>query len=471
MQRSTGEKPSSSRPYVLGYVLMLVVAVGSFFAVRSMGMDLTSAGEAPPAPGPSANPHAVLHVLLSLLVVIAASRLLGALFRRIGQPAVIGEVVAGIALGPSLLGRLSPGLEAYLFPPNIAPLIGILANVGIIVFMFLVGLELDTSVLRKRTHAALAVSHASIVAPFMLGAALALWIYPTLAPRGVRFDVFALFMGVAMSITAFPVLARILTDRGMSRTHLGVLALSCAAVDDVTAWCLLALLVGVANSATAGALLTFVLTVVFIGAMFAFVRPVVRRITAAQEMRKEVGRDAVALVLGGLLLSALVAEYIGIHAIFGAFLVGALIPHDSLLARTVRYKLEDLVVVLLLPAFFAFTGLRTQIGLVSGTAAWATCAVIILLACLGKIGGSYLAARLSDIPQREALSLGVLMNTRGLMELVVLNVGLDLGVISPALFAMMVLMAVVTTFLTSPLLSLLTPEREAEGASLGNPAE
>jgi Kef-type K+ transport system membrane component KefB len=450
---------------------MLVGAVGAFMGLRTLGLGLKAAGDVPESQGPAAAPHTLMHVLLALLVVMALSRVLGALCRRIDQPAVIGEVIAGIALGPSLLGRIWPGAEAYLFPTTITPLLGVLANIGVIVFMFLVGLELDTSVLRKKTHAALAISHASIVAPFLLGASLALWLYPTLAPRGVRFDVFALFMGVAMSITAFPVLARILTDRGMSRTNLGVLALSCAAVDDVTAWCLLALLVGVANSATSGALLTFALTLGFIGLMFAFVRPLVHRATSAQEMRGEVGRDAIAVVLVGLLVSALVAEYIGIHAIFGAFLVGALIPHDSRLAHSVRGKLEDLVVILLLPAFFAFTGLRTQIGLVSGAAAWATCAAIIFVACLGKIGGSYLAARLAKLPHREAMSLGVLMNTRGLMELVALNVGLDLGVISPVLFAMMVLMAVVTTFATSPLLSLLSPDEALLGHSASKPAE
>jgi Kef-type K+ transport system membrane component KefB len=450
---------------------MLVAAVGVFLGIRLLGTELVSNGVVPASKAAAPNPHTLMHVLLALLVVMALSRLLGALCRRIDQPAVIGEVVAGIALGPSLLGHVWPAAEAYLFPANIVPLLGVLANIGVIVFMFLVGLELDTSVLRKKTHAALAISHASIVAPFVLGAALALWLYPTLAPRGVRFDVFAMFMGVAMSITAFPVLARILTDRGMSRTNLGVLALSCAAVDDVTAWCLLALLVGVANSATSGALLTFALTLGFIGLMFAFVRPLVHRATAAQEMRGAVGRDAITVVLVGLLVSALVAEYIGIHAIFGAFLVGALIPHDSLLARNVRGKLEDLVVILLLPAFFAFTGLRTEIGLVSGLWGWAMCGVIILVACTGKIGGSYLAARLAGLPQREALSLGVLMNTRGLMELVALNVGLDLGVISPALFAMMVLMALVTTFATSPLLSLLSPDEELVGHSASGPAE
>ena len=436
---------------------MLGVAGAVFARVRVLGRDLTSLGpEVTRAAGGGIQAHTLFHVLLALLAVIGASRAVGALFKKLEQPPVIGEVVAGIALGPSLLGRLSPGLESYLFPANVVPLLGVLANVGVIVFMFLVGLELDTSILRKKTHQAMAISHASIVAPFLLGALLALWLFPSLAPRGVQFDVFALFMGVAMSITAFPVLARILTDRGIHRTNLGVLALSCAAVDDVTAWCLLALVVGVASSATSGALLTIGLTVLFIGVMFFAVRPLVHRAVRAQEVRAEVSRDAVGVVLVGLLVSALVAEYIGIHAIFGAFLVGALIPHESRLARALEHKLGDLVVVLLLPAFFAVTGLRTEIGLVSGAEGWLMCAAITAVACMGKVGGTYAAARLSGIRPREAASLGVLMNTRGLMELVVLNVGLDLGVISPTLFAMMVLMAVSTTFATSPLLSWIT---------------
>jgi Kef-type K+ transport system membrane component KefB len=439
---------------------MLAVAGAFFVGVRTFGQGLSSSGPVVEKAAQSpVQAHTLFHVLLALLVVIGASRVLGILFNKIHQPAVIGETVAGIALGPSLLGRVAPDFASYLFPSNVVPLLGVLANVGVIVFMFLVGLELDTSILRKKTHQAMAISHASIIAPFLLGTGLALWIYPTLAPRGVKFDVFALFMGVAMSITAFPVLARILTDRQMHRTGLGVLALSCAAVDDVTAWCLLALVVGIANSAASGALVTMGLTMLFIGAMFFAVRPLVHRAVRAQEVRAELSRDSVGFVLVGLLVSALVAEWIGIHAIFGAFLVGALIPHDSRLARALEHKLSDLVVVFLLPAFFAVTGLRTQMGLLNGSEAWLMCGAIIVLACVGKIGGTYAAARLSKIGVREAASLGILMNTRGLMELVVLNVGLDLGVISPALFAMMVLMAVVTTFATSPLLSLLNGDQ------------
>jgi Kef-type K+ transport system membrane component KefB len=446
-----------------GYGAMIVAAVGAFLWIRSSGESLIAP---PPTPGVTFGQarHAghfdiLLHVLLVLVVVILASRALGALFRYFHQPPVIGEVIAGIMLGPSLLGRIAPGASAYLLPPEIGPYLSVLAQVGVILFMFLVGLELDTGLLRRKTHATLAISHASILAPFVLGACVALWLYPRLSSSDVPFTIFALFMGVSMSVTAFPVLARILTDRGIHKSKLGVIAISCAAVDDITAWCLLAFVVSVAQSHAQGAFLTVGLTLVYIAAMFVIVRPVVQRLVRRQELRQKVTQGTTAVVFVGLLLSAIATEYIGVHAIFGAFLLGAVIPHGSLLAKEVSTKLEDLVVVLLLPAYFAFTGMRTQIGLVSGAENWLICGVVLLVACAGKFGGSAAAARLSGLDWRDSASLGVLMNTRGLMELIVLNIGLDLKVISPTLFAMMVIMALVTTFSTSPLLHLLNRGR------------
>jgi Kef-type K+ transport system membrane component KefB len=438
---------------------MLVATVVVFVGVRSFGMKLSAPASSEAsrfvAAHSPAHAQVLLHVLLALLVIVLTARLFGALFQWVKQPPVIGEVIAGIALGPSLLGRIAPEVSEYVLPASVAPFLGTIAQVGVILFMFIVGMELDTSLLRKKTHAALAISHASIIAPFVLGSAAALWIYPKLATRDVPFDLFALFMGVAMSITAFPVLARILTDRGIHKTRLGVLAISCAAVDDVTAWCLLALMVSMAQSRVTGALVTIALTGGYIAFMFLVLRPLVQKAVRAQEVTQKLGKNAVAVVFVALLLSALATEYIGIHAIFGAFLLGAVIPHDSLLSRRLNEKLEDVVLVLLLPAFFAFTGMRTKIGLVSGLDHWLTCAVIIAVACAGKFGGSALAARMTGLGWRDAMSLGALMNTRGLMELVVLNIGLELGVISETLFAMMVIMALVTTFATSPLLSLL----------------
>jgi Kef-type K+ transport system membrane component KefB len=294
------------------------------------------------------------------------------------------------------------------------------------------------------------------VVPFLLGATLALYLYPTLATSDVPFTSFALFLGVAMAITAFPVLARILTDRKMQKTHLGVMALACAATDDVTAWCLLAFVVGIAKAKVGGALLAIAWTVAYIALMYLVARPLVTRWLARYEWEGTTP-GVMAAVFIALLTSSLITEFIGIHAIFGAFLLGSIIPHDSAIARTLAQKLEDLVTVLLLPAFFAFTGMRTQIGLVDGVSQWLLCGLIILVATAGKFGGTFVAARLTGIEGREAAALGVLMNTRGLMELIVLNIGLDLGVISPTLFAMMVIMALVATIAATPILQLLVP--------------
>jgi Kef-type K+ transport system membrane component KefB len=379
---------------------------------------------------------------------------MGKLFVHFEQPRVIGEMVAGIMLGPSLLGRIWPDAMHFILPTDVRPYLGIIAQIGVILYMFLVGLELNAGLLRARAHATVAISHASIVTPFLLGSMLALWLYPQLGTEGVPFASFALFMGVAMSITAFPVLARILTDRGMENTELGVIALSCAAIDDATAWCLLAFVVGVAQSAVNGALQTTLLALGYIAIMLLVVRPLAVRFLGHDADHPP--RRMAVWVLVGLLFSAMTAEWIGIHAIFGAFLLGAIIPHDSDIARDFTSKLEDIVKIFLLPAFFAYTGMNTEIGLVSGWEAWMFCVVIILVATLGKFGGSFVAARLTGLSPRLAAALGILMNTRGLMELIVLNIGLELGVISPKLFAMMVIMALVTTIATTPILHALT---------------
>jgi Kef-type K+ transport system membrane component KefB len=351
------------------YALMLAAAVGLFWLVRGYGETLPLPPPADPAPvggeAPVQAADPLAHLLLALAVVLAAGRGLAAVFAWLRQPPVIGEVVAGILLGPSLLGRVAPSAQAALFPADVIPLLGAVAQLGVILYMFLVGVELDPGALRGRAHATVAISHASIVVPFLLGAGLALGLYPDLAGPGVPFTPFALFLGVSMSVTAFPVLARILTDRGLSRTGLGAVALTCAATDDVTAWCLLAFVTGVARAAVGGAVLAAALTAAYVGFVFLAVRPLAVRLAARCEGRR-CPRGAVAAVLVALLASALVTERIGVHALFGAFLLGAAIPRDSGLARALARKLEDVVTVLLLPAFFALTGLRTQIGLVSG---------------------------------------------------------------------------------------------------------
>jgi Kef-type K+ transport system membrane component KefB len=387
---------------------------------------------------------------------VVLARVVGNAFRVFHQPPVIGEIIAGILLGPSFLASIAPGVSAYVLPASIAPFLNVLAQVGVVLYMFLVGLELDPGLLKRRGHAAVAISHASIIVPFILGAALSLIFYPRLGTAGVRFTSFALFLGVSMSVTAFPVLARILTDRGIHKTRMGAIALTCAAVDDVTAWCMLAFVVAVIRSKTAGFITTFGGALAFIAAMLFVVRPLMVRLTRVYGNRGRLTQGLMAVVFVALLLSAWATDLIGIHAVFGAFALGAMFPHDSGLARDLTDRLEDLLVVLLLPAFFAYTGLRTQIGLVSGTEQWVLCVLIILVSSVGKFGGSAVAARLTGLGWRDASALGVLMNTRGLVELIVLNIGLDLGVISPTVFAMLVLMALVTTFATTPVLDLIS---------------
>ena len=448
----------------VGYPAGIVAAVVAYLVIRQIGEGL-KAPNAPwilPPPGADGNTSGTdaFHVLLALAAILAASRGVGMLFQRLRQPSVIGELLAGILLGPSLLGMVAPAAYEYLFPQSIAPLIGVVAQIGVLLFMFLVGLELDTKVLREEGRTTFVIAHAGIAAPFILGSLMALWLYPQVSDQSVSFTAFSLFVGISLSVTAFPVLARILQDRGMQHSHLGSLALTAAAVADVTAWCLLALVVGVIQSDFSEAGRTTLFTIIYLAAMVWGVRPAVKKLVARFDEAPQIGPTVLAGLCLMLLLSSLATEFIGIHTLFGAFLMGAIIPHESRVAKVLQEKLHDVVVVLFLPAFFAFSGLRTRIDLIGGHL-WLLCAVIIAVACIGKIAGTALAARACGMKPKEATSLGVLMNTRGLMELIVLNIGLDLKVISPTVFAMLVLMALVTTFATSPLLDLLTSTRRA----------
>jgi Kef-type K+ transport system membrane component KefB len=448
------------RPTILvAYLASLIAGIAAVYWICSMGRSLVAGdwmAASHPFTAPLEKVDALPHVLLAVVVVILAARAAGAIFKKFHQPPVIGEIIAGILLGPSFLGQFAPDVTSYLFPSTVVPHLGVISQIGIIFYMFLIGLELDTSLLRQRTGASIAISHTSIIVPFVSGTALALLLYPLFSQRNISFTVFALFIGVAMSITAFPVLARILTDLNMQKSRLGVLAIGCAAIDDVSAWCLLALVVSLVRAQPGRILLTLALTAGFI----VFVLLIGRRIGLWLARRPQaVGqttRDMFAVIGVGLLLAALATEQIGIHAIFGAFLFGTVIPHDSALARDVREKLEDFVVVLLLPVFFAFTGTRTRISLLQEPHDWLLCLLIIVVASVGKFGGSYVAARFTGSDWREAAALGILLNTRGLMELVVLNVGLDLGVLSPTLFTMLVIMAVTTTIATTPILQAFT---------------
>jgi Kef-type K+ transport system membrane component KefB len=461
--------PAPKRTWVgaAAFLGLLLGAVAVFFLVRHVGEGLTAPAPAASITSPkAAEVNVVLHVVATLVAVIALGHVLGAALRYVGQPPVIGEVLAGILLGPSLLGAISPEAMNALIPSaavdptgQVAAALKAVAQLGVILYMFLVGLDLNANHLKQKARTAVAVSSTSIVVSFVCGAALALGLYPTLAHAGVPFTTFALFMGVSMAISAFPVLARILTDRGMAKTELGVVALGCAAADNVTAWCLLALVVGVAEAKAGAAVLVLAGAAAFIAAMVLVVKPVVARVS--RRCDATVGPLPPVVISGtflGLLSAALATEAIGIHAIFGAFLFGVLIPHDGRIAKEFTAKLKDPATVLLLPAFFAFTGMRTQFGLLSGWQDWAWCAAIIVVASAGKFGGALVAAKLAGQSWRSSAALGALLNTRGLMELVILNIGLDMGVISPTLFAMMVMMALVTTAATVPLLNLLVRE-------------
>jgi Kef-type K+ transport system membrane component KefB len=339
----------------------------------------------------------------------------------------------------------------------------------VILYMFAIGLELNTENLRHIGRSALAIAVAGIVVPFLLGLVLAVGIYPHYGGQTPR-STFALFLAVSMAITAFPVLARILSDRGLTTTRLGQLALLCAAAGDAAAWCLLALVTGIAKAQAGAGLAVLLWTAAYVTLMFLFVRPVIGRWLAAGN-GGEITPAQVGAAMVALLLSALATEWIGIHALFGAFLLGTLVPHDSPLAEQLGKHIENVVVILLLPAFFAFTGMRTELSLVSGWQDWLMCGLIILVATAGKFGGVLAAARLTGQSWRDSTALGVLMNTRGLMELIVLNVGLDLGIITPRLFAMMVIMALVTTIATTPVLQWIRGQGTGDAREGEAPAE
>lgn len=406
-------------------------------------------------------------LVLQVAVVLTACRLTGALFRKFQQPRVVGEMFAGIMLGPSFLGWIAPHFSAYLFPTSSLGFLNALSQIGVIIFMFLVGLNINPKELAKEGHAAVLSSHVSITAPFVLAAFLALYLYPRLSDDSVAFSSFALFMGAAMSITAFPVLARILQERKMMHSRLGTVAIACAAVDDVTGWIILAYIVVLIRAAhsptsiwvTLGGIVVFALIMIY------GVQGLLHRIFLnAYEKWGHLSENRMAFMILLVLASSLLTESLGIHLLFGAFLMGAIMPKEPKFVRYVLDRFETITVTLLLPLFFAFTGLRTNIGLVKGPTMWMYCGLIILVATIGKLGGSTIAARVTGMPWRESAGLGILMNARGLMELVILDVGLDIGVISPALFSMMVMMALVTTFMTTPALNVICPKGLLEGS-------
>ena len=400
--------------------------------------------------------HPLAILLAQIITIIFVARIFGWLFKKIGQPTVIGEILAGIFLGPSLIGMYFPEFSNALFPIQSLGNLQFLSQIGLILFMFVIGMELDLKVLRRKAQEAVVISHASIVFPFTLGIGLAYFLYQSFAPQGVGFLSFGLFIGIAMSITAFPVLARIVQERGLHKTHLGTIVITCAAADDITAWSLLAAVIAVVKAGSfLSALYIIALAGVYVFIMIKVVKPFLKRVGDLHPTSENLSKPIVALFFLTLIISSYATELIGIHALFGAFMAGAIMPDSSRFRAMFIEKVEDVAVVLFMPLFFVFTGLRTEIGLLNDPSLWKTTGLIILVAIIGKFLGSALASRFVGQNWKDSLAIGALMNTRGLMELVVLNIGYDLGVLTPEIFAMMVIMALVTTFMTGPSLSLI----------------
>ena len=464
-----GGKPDVKRRLLqnqsAAYAVLVIIPVAAFVLILAAGAAL------PPPVGIAASSANVVPPTQSLLrlpiflaeiaVIIAVSRFFGMVMRKLGQPQVLGEMIAGLALGPSLLGIAWPAAYTWLFPAGTVRFLNALSQIGLVLFMFLVGLELDLKHVRARGWQILVMSHAGMAMPMLGGGVLAIFLYHDYSPADITFAQFTLFFACAMSVTAFPVLARILAERNLSATTLGATAMACASMADVTAWGLLAIALalerGTGNVPTV-LWHTLLGVAVFLSIMFFIIRPAL-----ACLWRKAVARDGtlmhdeLTLIVLVILVSALATEWINIHAIFGAFVAGVIMPRDGRLQSAMRTRLEDILIVLLLPLFFAFTGLRTNVGLLDTPDDWCFALLIMVVAVAGKLGGSAVAARVSGIGWREAGALGVLMNARGLMELVLLTIGLQDGVITPALFTMMVIMAVVTTMMTVPLLARLVP--------------
>ena len=397
------------------------------------------------------DPLAIL--LAQIVTIILVARLFGWIFKKIGQPTVIGEIIAGIVLGPSLVGMYFPEFSAALFPIESLGNLKFLSQIGLILFMFVIGMELDMKVLKNKASEAVVISHASIVIPFALGIGLSYFVYNKFAPQGVEFLSFSLFMGIAMSITAFPVLARIVQEREIHKTKLGAIVITCAAADDITAWCLLAVVIAIVKAGDfIGSFYVISLALVYVLLMIFIVKPFLKRIGDLYGTKDSIGKPVMAIFFLFLILSSYATEVIGIHALFGAFMMGSIMPDVAKFRMIFIDKLEDVAVILLLPLFFVFTGLKTEVGLINDPYLWKVTGAIILVAVVGKFFGSALAAKFVGQNWKDSLTIGALMNTRGLMELIVLNIGLELKVLTPEVFTMMVIMALVTTFMTGPAL-------------------
>jgi len=401
--------------------------------------------------------HPLPLLLIQFIVIMIVTRLFGYLVSFVAQPTVVGEIIAGIILGPSLMGALFPDMFISLFPKESLGNLHLISQLGLIFFMFVVGMELDFDKIKKQSSASVFISHVSIIFPFFLGVALAYWLYPIFAPKNISFIPFALFIGIAMSITAFPVLARIIKEKNLSDTRYGSMAITCAAADDITAWYILALIIAISVSGSlSSSFVLLLLIALYVVIMFYVIRPLFAKIGQAQSER--LSMNAMSLIIVILLLSSLATEAIGVHALFGAFMAGAMMPSSAVsrLKELIAPRLEYVSLLVLLPLFFALTGLRSEIGLLNSVDAWLICGGIILLAVFGKLFGSALASKYMGFSWRDSFALGILMNTRGLMELVVLNIGYEMGILSTELFTMFVVMALATTIMTGPFLNFIT---------------
>ncbi len=466
MQMSKGSKS-------IAFYLLMIVVFGSLMYLivkqgesRQLDEAITSLYDAPSNLGEGftvftkllfkhiESPIAIL--LLQIIVILLSCRLFGWLFKKLGQPTVIGEILAGIVLGPSILGHLAPEVSAFLFRPESLANIHILSQFGLILFMFAIGMELDLEEVRKKLKETILISHTSTIVPFFFGMLTAYFVYDTYADNSTPFLSFALFIGIAMSITAFPVLARIIQEKGLTKTHLGTITLASAANGDITAWCLLAVVVAIAQ---AGSMLSAIYNILFSGVyilfMFLVVRPFLRMIGHIYHNKEVIDKGLVASMFLILILSSYLTEILGLHALFGAFIAGVVMPSNIKFRKIMTEKVEDVSLSLFLPLFFVSTGLRTEIGLLNSPELWWMCVIITLVAILGKFGGAFFSARFVGESVKNSLYIGAMMNTRGLMELVVLTIGYEMGILSPPIFVMLVLMTLVTTFMTTPLISLI----------------
>ncbi|MDR1368723.1 MAG: cation:proton antiporter [Dysgonamonadaceae bacterium] len=448
---------------IFGILMYLVLQMGSRFETTvsarvvesaegflSRGFEIFSTGLEYSLKTP------VAMLLLQMIAILFTARVFGLIFIKMGQPSVIGEIIAGIVLGPSVLAHFFPEVSTFLFSQETFDNISILSQIGLILFMFVIGMELDISEVRKKMKETLLISHAGIIVPFFCGILAAYWTYSNYASGTTPFVSYALFIGVAMSITAFPVLARILQEKGLTKSHLGTLSLASAANGDVTAWCLLAAVIAIAQSGTfAGAIYTILFSAIFLVFMFFVIRPFLNIIGNIYRNKEVITKTIVAFMLLVLIISAYVTEVLGVHALFGAFMAGVVMPSNPKFRKILTEKVEDISLSIFLPLFFVSTGLKTQIGLIGTTEEWITCLVFILFAVIGKVLGTAFAARITGEPWKDSWSLGALMNTRGLMELIVLTIGYEMGILPQAIFVMLVLMTLATTVMTGPLMNLI----------------